>query len=99
MNRLLKSRYKAYLKKAARVNYLLRKGYMIFDSYGHRVDEPFKLDKEDRKIYRGYESGNFRSRTIYFAAQGIWQHDITVKEINENFSKWKVVKPCYIESL
>lgn len=99
MNRLLKSRYKAYLKKAARVNYLLKKGYMIFDSYGHRVNEPFKLDRKDKKLYREHKCGDFKSATVYFAAQGIWHHDITVKEINENFSKWKVVKPCNIESL
>ena len=99
MNRLLKSRYKAYLKKAAKVNYLLRKGYMIFDDYGNVVDQPFKLDKEDRKIYRENKCVDFTSAMVYYAAQGDWYRDITVKEINEKFSKWKAVNPCNIESL
>jgi hypothetical protein len=99
MNRLLKSRYKAYLKKAAKVNYLLKKGYMIFDSYGDRVNEPFKLDREDKKLYREHKCGDFKSATVYFAVKGDWRNDITVKEINEKFSKWKAVNPCNIESL
>ena len=99
MNKLLKSRYKAYLKKAAKVNYLLRKGYMIFDDYGHRVNEPFKLDKADKKIYRENKYVDCTSRMIYYAPIGTWYNDTTVKGINEKFSKWKAVKPCNIESL
>ena len=99
MNRLLKSRYKAYLKKAAKVNRLLKKGYIVFDDYGNVVDQPFKLDKEDRKIYRENKCVDFTSRMIYYAPIGNWYNDTTVKEINEKFSKWKAVKPCNIESL
>jgi hypothetical protein len=99
MNKLLKSRYKAYLKKAAKVNRLLKKGYIIFDDYGNIVDQPFKLDKEDKKIYREDGCVDKLIMRVYYAAEGIWHNDMTVKEINEKFSNWKAVKPCNIESL
>ena len=94
MNRLLKSRYKAYLKKAAKVNRLLKKGYMIFDDYGHRVNEPFKLDKADKKIYRENKYVDCTSRMIYYAPIGNWYNDTTVKEINEKWTSGAIAANC-----
>ena len=38
MNKLRKARYLNILKKAAKINRLIKKGYLVFDHYDYRSD-------------------------------------------------------------
>jgi len=95
MNKLEKTRWRNVLKKAARANRFLKKGYVIFDHYGHRFTG-FKFDQG--KLYEGSE----KCRVIWMSEDGSWglALHIPIKEYNAlTFDKWQVVDPKSIKKL
>ena len=98
MNKLRKARWQNLLKKAARVNRLIKKNYIVFDHFGHRVDK-FKFCKKKKLLYRGDKY----CKVVYVGQEGSgWTSalDIPLKKYNaESFDKWAAVNPKDIKKI
>jgi hypothetical protein len=98
MNRLEKARYRNILKKAAKVNRLLKKGYLVFDHYGNKAIK-FQYCKKQKYLYQGNEQG----RVVYAGRkESLWISalDIPIKEYNaDRFDKWTAVHPKDIKKI
>ena len=95
MNKLQKSRWRNILRKAAKANRLLKKGYIVFDHHGNRFDG-FKF--ENGMLYEG--SDNFRS--VWITKDKLWSEYlfVPIKELNsKRFYKWTAVHPKNIEKI
>ncbi len=98
MNKLEKARYRNILKKAAKVNRLLKKGYLVFDHYGTKTGK-FKYCKKQKYLYQGNEQGRVvyvgRKESLWISALGI-----PIKEYNaKRFDKWTAVHPKDIKKI
>jgi hypothetical protein len=98
MNRSEKSRWRNILKKAAKVNFLLKKGYVVFDHFDTKVKE-FKFCKKENYLYQG----NNQCKIVWAGKKGImWNHalDFSIKKYNATyFDKWKAVHPKNIKKI
>ncbi len=98
MNNLEKARWRNILRKAAKVNRLLKKGYLVFDHYGKKT-EKFQYCKKEKYIYQGDPNG----RLVYVGKkETMWSHalSIPIKEYNADcFDKWTAVNPKDIKKI
>jgi hypothetical protein len=98
MNRLEKARYRNILKKAAKVNRLLKKGYLVFDHYGNKAIK-FKYCKKQKYLYQ--EDGHCRFICVG-RKESLWASalDIPIIEYNADFfDKWTAVHPKNIKKI
>lgn len=94
MNKLKKVRWRNILRKAAKANRLLKKGYIVFDHYGH-IFKGFKFD--EGMLYEG----DSRCKVVWVSKNG-WSGalDVSIKKFNaDNFDKWKAIHPKHIKKL
>lgn len=95
MNRLEEARWRNILRKAAKANRLLKKGYIIFDHYGDRFCG-FKFAHGE--LYQGSET----CKVIWASKDGRWGSvfDTPIKNYNaDRFDKWTAVHPKNIEKI
>lgn len=95
MNKLKKARWRNLLQKAAKINRLIKKGYMVFDHYGH-ISNGFKFD--DGKLYEG----NDYCRVIWVGKKDGWDNalNIPISKYNaDRFDKWKAVHPKHFTKI
>ena len=97
---IYKARWKNALKKFARINLLLKKGYLIFDEGGNKVI-PFQYNKESKSIYQEtvYTNNIFRQR--WFQNDKHYDHGLykTINEFNSRFDGWTYINPQNINKL
>lgn len=94
MNKLRKARWRNILRKAAKVNSLLKKGYIVFDENGHRA-EKFQFDNAEKKLY----VGSHNCRVIIVGLNDGWDSalDIPIKEYNaDSFDKYTAIHPKHL---
>ena len=65
MNKLEKARWRNILRKAAKANRLLKKGYLVFDHFNCRVEE-FKYCKKSNILYQGSDN----CRVVWIGKKG-----------------------------
>jgi len=99
MNKLHKARWMNILRKAAKVNRLLKNGYIVFDQRGERSSE-FKFCKKEKYLYQGGDDlGNGALSAIWiYAGQDTKYHiselTVSIKQHNaENFDKYTAMHP------
>lgn len=98
MNRIEKARRRNIMRKAAKANRLLKKGYLIYDHFGNKFGG-FKYCKQSEYLYEGY--GNCRTVWLGKKGQG-WDSslDIPIKQYNaDRFDKWTAVHPKHIKKI
>lgn len=91
---ILKARWKNALKKAARVNRLLKQGYIVWLN-DDIVTQPFRIDNFNRKDYDHLLLGC----VVYFINTPNLDNGAydTIKEYNKNFVV-KAVNPKHIKT-
>ena len=98
MNRLEKARWRNILRKAAKANRLIKKGYLVFDHFKHRF-EGFKYCKKNNYLYQGNDS----CRMVWIGKKGtLWESafDVSIKKFNaDRFDKWTAVHPKHIKKI
>jgi hypothetical protein len=96
MNKLRKARYLNILKKAAKINRLIKKGYLVFDHYDDRSDG-FKFN--NGILYQG----DNQCKIVWVGKDGSgWDSalDIPIKKYNaDHFDKWTAVHPKDIKKI
>jgi hypothetical protein len=95
MNRLEKARWRNILRKAAKANRLLKKGYLVFDHYGNRFDG-FKFSNGE--LYQGSKT----CKMMWASKDGRWGSalDTSIKKYNaDRFNKWTAVHPKHIKKI
>lgn len=91
MNKLQKARWRNIIKKAAHVNRLIKKGYIVFDHFNHKVGL-FKFDNTRKLLYQG----DTHHRLVWVSSLENWGTalKIPIKVYNaERFDKWRAVHP------
>lgn len=97
MNKLQKARWRNILHKAAKVNHLIKKGYIVYDQHGHKCDG-FKFDNSRKMLYEGDD----KFRVVLVALEEGWDSALEkpIKEYNtQKFDKFTCIHPKNIEKL
>jgi len=95
MTRIKKKRWLSALKHFAKVNRLIKKGYIVFDKYSRIVKDPFKYDKDEQYIYQG---NNYRA--ILLSKKQNWDHylDLSLPSFKKEFS-FTAIHPKHIRKV
>jgi hypothetical protein len=95
---IYKARFRNALKKAARVNFLLKKGYLILAPDGTTM-LPFKFDSPSRKIYQEEKTGSNNIRYLMFQDNRNMDHGLytPISEFNKKFDRLRVIHPKHIK--
>jgi hypothetical protein len=96
MNKLQKARWRNILRKAAKANRLIKKGYIVFDHYDYR-SYGFKFN--NGILYQGGD----QCKIVWVGKVGSgWDSalDIPIEKYNaDRFDKWTVVNPKDIKKI
>ena len=99
MNKLQKARWNNILKKAGKVNRLIKKGYIVFNHFNQVVNNKFKFCKKEKYLYQSGEN----CRVVYVGQEGSgWTSTLCtpIKEYNaKSFDKWTAVHPKNIKKI
>ena len=96
MNKLEKARYRNILKKAAKINRLIKKGYIVFDHYDYR-SYGFKFN--NGILYQGSD----QCKIVWVGKVGSGWYSalyIPIEKYNaDRFDKWTAVHPKDIKKI
>lgn len=90
---IYKARWKNALKWAAKVNRLLKKGFIVFDKDGNRCNELFSL--KDKQIVQVSGSPGHTFSWMWFENNLNYDHGLytPIKEYNKRFEGMTAVHP------
>lgn len=90
-----KARWRNALKQAAKVNRLLRKGYLIYDNHGEKVVK-YQYNPITRSLFQEVvNTPNCIVRYLFFQNDTNYDHGLftTVKKFNQTFNDWRIIHP------
>ena len=95
---IYKARLKNALKIAAKINRLLKKGFLILDDKGEKVNYPFVFDSVARSIHQKYSDN---VRFLIFVDNKDYDMGLytPIEKYNEKYKKFTFVNPKDLKKL
>lgn len=98
---IYKARWRNALKQAAKINRLLRKGYIVFDKNNSKCDEFFELTKNGTVLCQITKTEGHKFTWMWFENNKDFDHGLytTIKEFNKRFEGMTAVHPRHVIKL
>jgi len=97
---IYRARWKNALRKAAKVNRMLKKGFLILEKNGEKVI-PFQFDSASRTLYQETKTPGHTFRYMMFQDDKHYDHGLytPIKQFNKRFEGWLAVNPKNLRKL